>query len=226
MWAVAKKEFKQYFLSPIGYIYIGVFLLMCSITFYSNIFLSQSTNFASIFSLGVTSLTFLVPVLTMRTFAEERKNSTEVLILTSPTSVKSMVFGKFIAAGLVVLLSIACTFLYYIILSFFGEPALATSLVAMLGFALLSLAYVACGMFISSLTENQVVSAIISMIAFLVLSFLSDLVPGFDPFSIIDAFTTFESGLISVHDVVLLLSFIGFFISMTVLVMNRRKYVK
>ena len=219
MWAVAKKEFKQYFLSPIGYIYIGVFLLMCSITFYSNIFLAQSTNFASV-------LTFLVPVLTMRTFAEERKNSTEVLILTSPTSVKSMVLGKFLAAGMVVALSIACTFMYYIILSFFGEPAFSTSLVAMIGFALLSLAYVACGMFISSLTENQVVSAIVSMIVFLVLSFLSDVWAGFDSISIIDAFTTFESGLISVHDIVLLLSFTGFFIGMTVLVMNRRKYVK
>ena len=68
--------------------------------------------------------------------------------------------------------------------------------------------------------------AIISMIVFLVLSFLSDVWAGFYPFSIIDAFTTFESGLISVHDVVLLLSFTGFFIGMTVLVMNRRKYVK
>ncbi len=226
MWAVAKKEFKQYFLSPIGYIYIGVFLLMCSITFYSNIFLGQSTDFASIFSLGVTALTFLVPVLTMRTFSEERKNSTEVLILTSPTSVKSMVLGKFLAAGMVVLVSIACTFMYYIILSFFGEPAFSTSFVAMIGFALLSLAYIACGMFISSMTENQVVSAIISMIVFLILSFLGDVWVAFDPFSIIDAFTTFETGLVSLHDVVLLISFITFFLSMTILVMNRRKYVK
>ena len=77
MWAIVKKEFKSYFLSPIGYIYIGVFLLTCSIFFYLDIFVKLSTDFPYMFRSAVTILTFIVPLITMRMFSEERKNGTE-----------------------------------------------------------------------------------------------------------------------------------------------------
>ena len=102
MWAIIKKEFKSYFLSPVGYIYIGVFLLMCSIFFYLDVFAYLSTDFPYMFGSAATILTFIVPLLTMRMFSEERKNGTEQLLLTSPRSVTSIVLGKFIAAALVV----------------------------------------------------------------------------------------------------------------------------
>lgn len=73
MWAITKKELKNYFLSPIGYIYIGVFLLACSLFFYLDIFAYASTDFSSMFGSAVTVLTFIVPLLTMRMFAEERR---------------------------------------------------------------------------------------------------------------------------------------------------------
>ena len=104
MWAIAKKEFKQYFLSPIGYIYIGIFLLTCSLFFYLDLFNYQSAEFASMFGSVATILTFIVPMITMRMFAEERKNGTEQLLLTSPRSVTQIVLGKFIAAAFVVLI--------------------------------------------------------------------------------------------------------------------------
>ena len=116
MWAIAKKEFKQYFLSPIGYVYIGIFLLTCSLFFYLDIFSYQSTQFARMFGSASTVLTFIIPILTMRMFAEERKNGTEVLLLTSPRSVTQIVLGKFIAGALVVLVSTLATFIYYFIL--------------------------------------------------------------------------------------------------------------
>ena len=99
MWAIAKKEFKQYFLSPIGYCFIGVFLLICSLYFYIGIFQYQTASFTLIFSnlLIILFLTFMIPILTMRIFSEERKNGTEVLLLTSPRSITSIVLGKFIA---------------------------------------------------------------------------------------------------------------------------------
>ena len=106
MWAIVKKEFQSYFLSPIGYIYIGIFLLMCSIFFYLDIFAYMSTDFTYMFGSASTVLTFIVPLITMRMFSEERKNGTEQLLLTSPRSVTSIVLGKFIAAALVVLLSV------------------------------------------------------------------------------------------------------------------------
>ena len=83
MFAVIKKEFKSYFLSPIGYVFIGLFLIMFSIFFYTDVINYGSTNFEYIFYSGATILTFIVPILTMRTFAEERKTGTEQLLLTA-----------------------------------------------------------------------------------------------------------------------------------------------
>ena len=96
MISIIKKELKSYLLSPIGYIFIGLFLLIFSIFFYLNIFQSQVLNFEYLFYNGATILTFVTPVLTMRMFAEERKNGTEQLLLTSPRSITSIVLGKFI----------------------------------------------------------------------------------------------------------------------------------
>jgi len=226
MWAIAKKEFKQYFLSPIAYIYIGAFLLVCSILFYTGIFTKASVNFATIFSLGAAPLIILVPLLTMRTFSEERKSETEVLLITSPSSVFSIVMGKFLACAFVVLVSIALTFVYYLILLCFGTPYLVPSLVAMLGFVLLAMAYIACGMFISSLTENQMVSAIVSMVIFLLITLLPNVTTAFDFVSISLAFNTFIEGLLSLHDVILLISTIALFLALTMLIIKKRKMVR
>ena len=110
MLAVIKKELKTYFYSPVGYVFIGLFLLMFSIFFYVDVFKYQSTNFEYIFYSGATILTFIVPVLTMRSIAEERKNGTEQLLLTSPLSITKLVLGKFIAATLIVLITEICIF--------------------------------------------------------------------------------------------------------------------
>ena len=142
MWAIMKKEFKSYFLSPIGYVYIGIFLLTCSLFFYLDIFSYQSTEFYSMFGTAATILTFIVPILTMRMFSEERKTGTEQLLLTSPRSVTSIVLGKFFAACLVVLISTIATLMYYLILLRFGKPNFGSSIVAILGFSLLVIAYV------------------------------------------------------------------------------------
>ena len=227
MWAIVKKEFKSYFLSPIGYIYIGVFLLTCSIFFYLDIFVNLSTDFPYMFGSAVTILTFIVPLITMRMFSEERKNGTEQLLLTSPRSITQVVLGKFIAAALVVLVSVLLTLIYFRILSYFGEPQLGKSLIAILGFALLSIAYVSFGMFASSLTENQVVSAVITIAVFVLLWFLPSFSSIFIDFSLMEAFfESFYLGTISIKNLVLLVSFTAIFVVFTIMVLQRRKSVK
>ena len=227
MWAIVKKEFKSYFLSPIGYIYIGVFLLTCSIFFYLDIFVKLSTDFPYMFRSAVTILTFIVPLITMRMFSEERKNGTEQLLLTSPRSITQVVLGKFIAAALVVLVSVLLTLIYFGILSYFGEPQLGKSLIAILGFALLSIAYVSFGMFASSLTENQVVSAVITIALFVLLWFLPSFSSIFIDFSLMEAFfESFYLGTISIKNLVLLVSFTALFVVFTIMVLQRRKSVK
>lgn len=227
MLAVMKKEFKSYFLSPIGYIYIGIFLLTCSIFFYLDLFAYQSTEFSNMFGSAATVLTFIVPILTMRMFSEERKTGTEQLLLTSPRSVTSIVLGKFFAGGLVVLVSALATLIYFVILSMFGTPHLESALVTILGFVLLSLSYLSFGMFISSLTENQVISAIVSIGFFLLIWFLPGIVSSFSSLSLMNAFyNSFMAGTISIADLVLLVSFTAMFVVFTIMVLQRRKYVK
>lgn len=227
MWAIIKKEFKSYFLSPIGYIYIGVFLLTCSIFFYLDIFVNLSIDFPYMFGSAVTILTFIVPLITMRMFSEERKNGTEQLLLTSPRSITQIVLGKFIAATLVVMVSVLLTLMYFGILCYFGEPQLGKSLVSILGFALLAIAYVSFGMFASSLTENQVVSAVISIAVFILLWFLPGFSSVFIDFSLMEAFfESFYLGTISIKNLVLLLSFSAIFVVFTIMVLQRRKSIK
>lgn len=226
MWAITKKELKNYFLSPIGYIYIGVFLLACSLFFYLDIFAYASTDFSSMFGSAVTVLTFIVPLLTMRMFAEERKSGTEQLILTSPVSMVGVVFGKFIAAMCVIIITLLVSFMYFFIVKFFGEPNLSAVLVHMLGFILVSAAAISIGMFASSITENQIIAGIIT-IAFLVMTlFMQDLNSFFENLSIMNFYSYFPRGVISLKEIIGLTSFTAMFISFTIIVMQRRKLVK
>ena len=115
MWAVIKKEFKSYFCTPIGYIFIGVFLIAFSISFYFSVLGYGNVKFEYIYYTlpTILVLAFIIPLLTMRSFSEERKTGTEQLLLTSPISITKVVLGKFIAALLIVIITELCTFMYF-----------------------------------------------------------------------------------------------------------------
>lgn len=226
MFAVFKKEIKSYLLSPIGYIFIGLFLIMFSTFFFLTIFQSQVLNFEYLFYNGATILTFITPVLTMRMFSEERKNGTEQLVMTSPRSITSVVLGKFLAAAVMILITEAFTFMYFFILKYFGEPSLTVALSTLFGFFLLSLAYISFGMFASSLTENQIIACVLTIGVFIVMWFL----PGFNEnlamFSLIQMFDKFPTGVISISEIITFVSFAVLFILLTIVVLQRRKSVK
>ena len=226
MWAVIKKEFKSYFFSPVGYVFIGLFLIMFSIFFYIEVFNYQSTNFEYIFYSGATILTFIVPILTMRTFAEERKNGTEQLLLTSPISITKVVLGKFIAAASIVVITEICTFLYFGILSFFGTPHITTALVTLLGFLLLAVSYIAFGILASSITENQIIAGIITTGFFILTWFLPQFSEIFTSFSLINMFSKFPTGQIDIADTVTFVTFTITCLLLTIIFIQRRKSVR
>lgn len=226
MWAVIKKEFKSYFYSPIGYVFIGLFLIMFSIFFYVDVFNYQSTNFEYIFYSGATILTFIVPILTMRTMAEERKTGTEQLLLTSPLSITKIVLGKFIAATSIVVITILCTFFYFGILSFFGKPHITTALVTMLGFLLLAISYISFGILASSITENQIIAGVITIGFFILTWFLPQFSTIFTNFSLINMFSKFPSGQIDIADTVTFIVFTIACLLLTIIFMQRRKSVR
>ena len=226
MFAVIKKEFKSYFYSPVGYVFIGLFLIMFSIFFYVDVFQYQSTNFEYIFYSGATILTFIVPILTMRAIAEERKTGTEQLLLTSPLSITKVVLGKFIAATLIVVITEICTFLYFGILCYFGTPHITTALVTLLGFLLLALSYISFGILASSITENQIIAGVITIGFFILTWFLPQFSSIFTNFSLINMFSKFPTGQIDIADTVTFVTFTISCILLTIIVMQRRKSVR
>jgi ABC-2 type transport system permease protein len=226
MFAVIKKEFKSYFYSPVGYVFIGLFLIMFSIFFYVDVFQYQSTNFEYIFYSGATILTFIVPILTMRAIAEERKTGTEQLLLTSPLSITKVVLGKFIAATLIVAITEICTFLYFGILCYFGTPHITTALVTLLGFLLLAMSYISFGILASSITENQIIAGVITIGFFILTWFLPQFSSIFTNFSLINMFSKFPTGQIDIADTVTFVTFTISCILLTIIVMQRRKSVR
>ena len=168
----------------------------------------------------------MVPILTMRTFSEERKNGTEILLLTSPRSVTSIVLGKFLAAAFVVLIATFSTLIYYFILKFFAKPQFASSIVSIIGISLLALAYVSFGMFASSLTENQVIASVLPVAVFLSMFFLPTFNQNLKIFSLIYLFDNFPNGIISISDIIAFTTFTILFIVLTIIVLQRRKTVK
>lgn len=226
MLSVIKKEFKSYFLSPIGYVFIGLFLITFSIFFYTDVIAYGSTNFEYIFYSGATVLTFIVPVLTMRSFSEERKTGTEQLLLTSPLSITSIVLAKFIAATLIIIITELCTFMYFAILCFFGMPDLLMTFATLLGFLLLAMSYISFGILASSITENQIIAGVITIGFFVATWFLPNLSTSLNNFSLINMYSKFPQGQIDIADTVTFVAFIVMCIVLTITVMQRRKSVR
>ena len=225
MLAIIKKEFKSYLLSPVGYVFIGLFLIILSIFFYS-MFLSRVSNFEYLFYNGATILTFVTPLLTMRMFSEERKTGTEQLLLTSPRSITSIVLGKFFAAAIIIAITEAFTMIYYFILLYFGKPSLFISLTTLLGFFLLSLAYISFGMFVSSITENQIIAAVITIGGLLAIWFIPDFNSILSTFSLIAKFEKFPNGIITCSGIISFVSFSLLFILLTIITLQKRKSTK
>lgn len=223
MWAIIKKEVKLYFLSPIGYVFIGIFLLISSFLFLSNILMSNGATFEYLFLFLAPFLAYITPILTMRLFAEERKDGTYQLLLTSPLSITQIVLGKFFSAVIILAISTLLTFIYYIILCFFGNPQFITAISTIIGFILLGSSFISFGMFASSLTENQIIAGIIPIAFFIFSGFLPD---SLSDFSLINLFNKFPTGQISMREIIVLCSFSLVFILLTIIILYRRKSLK
>ena len=162
----------------------------------------------------------------MRMFSEERKNGTEQLLLTSPRSVTSIVLGKFLAATAIILISLIFSIVYAVIISFFGSVNIPTLIVTMFGFLLVAIASISIGMLASSITENQIISAIITIIVLVAPWFLVDISTIFSSINLMDKFMSFPRGLISIADTVSLISISVMCILITIILIKRRKAVK
>lgn len=173
MLAIYKKEFKSYFNSMMGYVFIAFVLVAVGI-YFSAYNLGMGYPLMSV-TLGSVTFLFLilVPILTMRSLSEEQKNKTDQLLFTSPVSIWSIVFGKYLALISVFAIPVLVICLYPAVLSEYGTVDMAMAYLSILGFFLLGSAYISIGLFISSITESQIIAAVISFGALLVTYLIS-----------------------------------------------------
>lgn len=169
--AIFKREFFAYFRSPIGYVVFAIFMAVSGLYFASGI-LGSYIDMVGEISFIQSFLFIIIPLMTMRSFSEDRKNGTEVLLFTSPANTLEIVLGKYFAALALFLLMTAGTFTHLIITSLYGGLIDSSVLGAYIGFIFLGAAYVSIGVFTSALTENQIIAAVISFIIMLLLMLL------------------------------------------------------
>jgi ABC-2 type transport system permease protein len=162
MFAIFKRELRAYFLTPIGYLYMGLFLLLTGIFFaFYNMF-PQSSQFASFLGNILIIYLFTIPLLTMRLFSEEKKQNTDQLLLTSPVSITAIVCGKFLAALAVYCGTLAFTALYTVVIVLYGDLQTWETVGSYIGFVFLGASYISVGIFVSTVTENQLTAALVS----------------------------------------------------------------
>ena len=231
MAAIFWKEVKSYFYSPMAYILIGLFILLTSIFFLQYLRYGYGL-FNDVLSTMGFILLVIVPVLTMRILAEDRKHGTEVLLITSPVNITSVVVGKFLAVYFVFLIMTALTFIYPIVQLAFGAKFTVQLIGGYIGFLLLGATYIAVGVFASSLTENQVIAVVISYVSLLIMwlaDSVSNVVGGFASrllswFSILSRYADFNRGILGLSPVVYYLSFTALFLFLTVRVIEKRRW--
>lgn len=180
MGAIFRREVLSYFTSPIGYIFLAAFYACSAVSFSNNALNYGTTQLDAVFGDLMIILVVLIPILTMRTLSEEKKNKTDQCLLTAPVSLGGIVAGKFFAAFLIYVMGVAITLVYAIVVSAYAAPDWTVIMGNIAGLILLGAAFIAVGMFCSSLTENQVVSAVVSfivMIALYLFTTIGDVIP-------------------------------------------------
>jgi ABC-2 type transport system permease protein len=246
IFVIAEREFKTYFISPIAYVVLTIFIFLSG--FFFNFYLSGMVESVSIRAMqsaqtgqppepldmpGLVAqnffnwtsfiMLFFLPMITMALFSEEKKRGTMELLLTAPITDAQVVLGKFLAAGLFLMVLLATTVVEMAVLFVYGSPAYGPILSAYLGIFLYGLAVLAIGMFISTLTENQIVAAILSFGAILMLwlidVFSRNAGPGFKEvlsyLSILEHLSDFLVGVVSTSHIVFYLSLtlVGLFLT-------------
>ena len=246
MFAIFKKELRGYFINPIGYIYLGVFLVAAALICAFTTIQVGSYNTSSYFQYLIFVFVVLIPLLTMRLFSEERKTRTEQLLLTSPVSLTGMVFGKYLAAAVLFLIGVlvSCINFFPLVSYAITESAAATAdthigpiggqvVGCLVGVILVGAAFIAIGMFVSALTESQLAAAVISIAALfgsVLIGMISASISSqgvrmvLNWISLLSRFDAFAMGMFDFSAILYYVSITGIFIFLTVRVYDKRRW--
>ncbi len=235
MRAIYKREIGNYLNNPMGYVFLGIFVVMFSAVFcYMNIYTLTSSNISYTFEIVIYFMLVLMPILTMRLMAEEKSEKTDQLLLCAPVSPVSVVYGKFLASMSLILIALIFTLPHIIILISSGNPPAFSTILAYFGFLLYCSVYASIGIFISSLTENQVISAVITFAVFIAMLgtevFLLPAVQNPAIYTLLKSisfagrYNDFSLGVLNYTSIVYYLSVTVFFNFLTVRVIEKRRW--
>ena len=234
MLAIFKREMRSYFTGVIGYVFLVLFLAIGGLLFCYTTLYSMSSSTSSYFLLMLLFSAIVLPLLTMKSFSEERKLKTEQLLLTAPVSIPSMVLGKFLASYVIFAGALVFNSLYFLILLPYAKVKIATLIGSLVALLLVGLVFIAIGLFVSSLTENQLTAAIGTIaiiIVLLAIGLVNSLIPSnyairfvFDAISIFTRFQNFTNGIFDVASFVYYISVAAVFLYLTMRIYDRRRY--
>ncbi len=231
--AVYRREMRAYFAVPSGYVFLAIFLFISGYFFFTGNLATGSPDIRSFFTNLISVLVFLIPMLTMRLLAEEKKMKTDQLLLSAPVSLGGIVMGKYLAAMSLFGIGLGVTLLYPLCLLIFGHFDPLALVGNYIGISVLVGAFVAIGLFISALTENQIVAAVLSycsLFALLFIGWMGDIVQSvfwaqiFSWLSVLDSYNSFTLGVFNPAAIIYYLSLIGLFLFLTVCVLERRRW--
>ncbi|MBO4368205.1 MAG: ABC transporter permease [Clostridia bacterium] len=237
MLAVWKREFQNYFLTPIGYVFMAVLLLAGGLVFHLDNVLRGTNSLVQMFGDLMYIFMICVPILTMKLISEEKRTKTDQLLLTSPLSIPAMVIGKYLAAVSVFLISVVCTAFNIIVINTYGRVYWGLILSNYLGYVLIGCVYIAIGLFMSSVTENQVSAAVLTFGVILLLQIIENVgmsleLPAYlsfiktlaSWFSLYGKYYTFTAGIVSLANIIYFISFIAVLLFFTVRVIDKRRW--
>ena len=228
MFAIFKRELKAYFTSPLGYVFLAIFYAFSGLFFYIFSLSVGSTDISSVFLMMFMVLMVFVPLLTMRLLSEDKKQKTDQLILTAPVSLLSIVMGKFLAAYAIFAIGVAVMPVYGFVMSTFATVSWLPIWGNTVGLLLLGGIFVSIGLFISSLTENQMIAAIggffINLMILLMNTLKSALPNGFlqdvlSSISVYSRYSEITNGIFSLSSLIFFVSVIFIFLFLTVRVL-------
>jgi len=225
---------RSYFTGVIGYVFLVLFLVIGGAAFCFTTLFSMSADVSTFFTIMMIASAVMLPLLTMKSFSEERKTKTEQLLLTSPVSLTGMVFAKFLAALTMFAGALILNSLYFLFLYPYAPVKTASLIGNVLALMLVGMTFIAIGVFVSALTENQLSAAVGTMaiiLVFLVIGLVNMLLPAtfwlryvFDCVSIFTRFQTFTNGYFDFSSLLYYLSVTAIFVYLTIRIYDRRRY--
>ncbi len=232
--AILKKEFRSYFNSPIAYIFITFFLGISSWLFFQSFFLVNQAEMRGFFGLMPWIFLFFIPAVTMKLWAEEKKIGTIEILMTLPIRDYEVVIGKFLACFALLTVTILLTLVVPFSVMYLGNPDVGTLFAGYIGLLLMGGAYIAIGFFASTLTENQIVAFIIGIVICLTLLLIGEdivlfktpnwLFPIFSYLGLGAHYSSILRGVLDSRDIIYYLSVIAFFLYLSTLAVESRKW--